>query len=168
MINHVSWVIRFWPNNSADTCEFFWTSRYVEMPVPAGQLVATSQVPTQIATNISANIADPFINGTNQGASGHPTCHEWVWFQLEGKAGCNLGPAQTQCRLIALVIHQELRVLPLKVQWLSYWDMLREFDSTVDVEWVAQKLLRMEWWIRAPCHLECIPCSNRYFGSLVG
>ena len=86
------------------------------MPVPTGQPVVISQVPTQAATNISANITNPLINGTNQGASGHPTHHEWVWFWLEGQAGCNWEPGQTECRLITLVVHQELGVLPLKVQ----------------------------------------------------
>ena len=38
--------------------------------------------------------------------------------------------------------------------------MLIEFDSAVDVEWVAQKLLRMEWWMETLCHLECICCSD--------
>ena len=38
--------------------------------------------------------------------------------------------------------------------------MLIEFDSALDVEWIAQTLLRMEWWMGAQCHLECIPCSN--------
>ena len=32
-------------------------------------------------------------------------------FQLEGKAGCNLGQAWTECRLIMLVVHQELGVM---------------------------------------------------------
>ena len=53
----------------------------IEMPVPAGQPVVTSQVPTQVTTNISVNVTNPLINGTNQGASGHPTQHEWVWFK---------------------------------------------------------------------------------------
>ena len=74
----------------------------------------------------------------------------------EGKASCNLGLVQTECRSIALIVHEELGVMPLKDQQLSYWDVLIEFDSTIDVEWVAQKLLRMG----APCHLECISCSN--------
>ena len=34
--------------------------------------------------------------------------------------------------------------------------MLIEFDREVDVEWVTQKLLQMEWWMAAPCHLECV------------
>ena len=44
----------------------------VDTPVPAGQPVVTSQVPTQAVTSISANITNPLINGTNQGASGCP------------------------------------------------------------------------------------------------
>ena len=42
----------------------------------------------------------------------------------------------------------------------SYWDVLIEFDSAMDVERVAQKFLRMEWWIGVLCHLEWIPCNN--------
>ena len=38
--------------------------------------------------------------------------------------------------------------------------MLIEFDSAMDVEWVAQKLLSMEWLMGAPYHLEYIPCSD--------
>ena len=56
----------------------------IEMPVSTGQLVVTSQVTTQVATNISANATNPLIIGTNQGAVGCPTHHDWVWFQLEG------------------------------------------------------------------------------------
>ena len=52
--------------------------------IPTGQPVVISQVPTHAATNISVNVTNPVINGTNQDASGHTTCHEWVWFQLEG------------------------------------------------------------------------------------
>ena len=92
----------------------------IEIPVSVGQPAVTSMVPTQAATNISANITNPLIHGTNQGAGGHPTHHEWVWSLLEGQAGCNLGLAWIECKLIALVVHQELRVLPLKVQWLSH------------------------------------------------
>ena len=61
---------------------------------------------------------------------------------------------------MALVVHHELGVLPLKVQQLSYQDVLIEFDSSMDVECVIQKLLRMEWWMGVLCHLECIPCSD--------
>ena len=88
----------------------------IEIPVPTGKLVVTSQVPTQAATNISANVTNPLINGTNQGTGGCPTSHEWVWFQLEEQSGCNLGLAQTECRSVTLVVHQDLGVLPLKVQ----------------------------------------------------
>ena len=77
--------------------------------MPAGPLAVTNQVPTQVITSIGVNVNNPLINGTNQGASGHPTCHEWVWFQLEGQAGCNLGPAQTECRLITPEVHQGAR-----------------------------------------------------------
>ena len=97
---------------------------------------------------------------TNQGASGCPVCHEWVWFRLEGCSGCGLGPTQMECQSITLIMHQELGVMPLWIQWLNYHDVLIEFDSEVDVGWVAQKLLRMEWWMGAPCNLEGVPCSN--------
>ena len=100
-------------------------------------------------TNPGINATNPFVmnTGTNQGASDYPTHYEWVWFWLEGQSGCSLGPAQTDCWSTALIMHQELGVMPLRIQWLSHHDMLREFDSKVDVEWVAQKLLRMEWWM---------------------
>ena len=52
----------------------------IEMPVSTAQQVVTSQGPTKMATNISANATNPLSNSTNCGAGGHPTCHEWVWF----------------------------------------------------------------------------------------
>ena len=82
---------------------------------------------------------------TAQGASGHTIHHQWVWFRLEGHSGCSLGPAHRKCWSIALVVHQALGVMPLWIQWLNYCDLLIEFDIEVDMEWVAQKLLRMEW-----------------------
>ena len=74
------------------------------------------------------------------------------WLQLRA--------SPKQCRSVVLVVHRELRVLPLKVQGLSYQDVLIVFDSGINMEWVAQKLFRMKWCMGAPCHLECIPCSN--------
>ena len=65
-----------------------------------------------------------------------------------------------ECQSITLIIHQELGVMPLWIQWLNYCDVLIEYDSEIDVEWVAWKLLRMKWWMGAPCNLECVPCSN--------
>ena len=58
---------------------------YIQLMLYIG-LVVTSQVPTQVMTNTSANATNPFpmITSTNQGARCCPTCHEWVWFQLEG------------------------------------------------------------------------------------
>ena len=50
----------------------------VETTVPAGQLVVTSHIPTQAVTIIGANVTNPLINGTNLGASGQPTWHEWL------------------------------------------------------------------------------------------
>ena len=50
--------------------------------------------------------------------------------------------------------------MPLQNQQLNYQDALIEFDGEVDVQWVAPKLLRMEWWMGGPCHLECVPCSD--------
>ena len=64
------------------------------------------------------------------------------------------------CQSITLIIHQELGVIPLQIQWLNHCDVLIEFDSEVDVGWVVQKLFRMEWWMGAPCNLGCVPCSN--------
>ena len=72
-----------------------------------------------------------------------------------------------ECWSIALVIHPELGVMPLQIQQLNYHDVLILFGSEVDVEWVAQKLLRMEWWMGASCNLECIPCSNKEGASTV-
>ena len=121
----------------------------IDMAVSTGQPVVTSQVPTQVMTNPSVSATNPFVmnTSTTQGASGHPTCHEQVWFQLEGQSGCSLGPAQMKCWSITLVMHQELAVMLLRIQQLSHHDVQIEFDSEVDVEWVAQKLLRMEWWM---------------------
>ena len=56
------------------------SSAGIETPVATGQLVVTTQVPTQAPTYINANVTNPFINGTNQDAGGCPTCHDWVWF----------------------------------------------------------------------------------------
>ena len=63
----------------------------IETPIPTEQSVVTIQVPTQVTTNISVNVTNPLINGTNLGASGHPTCHEFVWFQLEGQTSWKWG-----------------------------------------------------------------------------
>ena len=52
----------------------------------------------------------------------------------------SLGPVQMECWSIALIIHQKQGVIPLQIQWLNHHDVLIEFDSEVDVEWVAQKL----------------------------
>ena len=52
----------------------------IETPMPTGQPVITSQVPTQATTKISTNVTNPLINSTNQDACGHPTHYEWVWF----------------------------------------------------------------------------------------
>ena len=76
-----------------------------------GQPVVTNQVPNQVMTNPNVNATNHSIvnTSTNQGASGCPIHHEWVWFRLEGQSGCSLGPAQTEeCQSIALIIHQEL------------------------------------------------------------
>ena len=43
---------------------------------------------------------------------------------------------------------------------LNHHDVLIELDSELDVEWVVQKPLRIEWWRGAPCNLECVPCSD--------
>ena len=115
-----------------------------------------------MTTNPNVNDTNHSIvnTGTNQGASGHPIHYEWVWFRLEGHSGCSLGPAQTECQSITLIIYQELEVMPLWIQQLNYPDVLIQFDSEVNVEWVALKLLRMEWWMGASCNLECVPCSG--------
>ena len=48
----------------------------------------------------------------------------------------------------------EARSNHLQMQWSNHHDVLIEFDSKVDVEWVVQKLLRMEQWMGPPCNLE--------------
>ena len=62
--------------------------------------MVTSQVPTQVTTNTSVNAINPFVTNTStkQGASG------------------SLGPAQMECYSIALIMHQELAVMPLRIQ----------------------------------------------------
>ena len=106
----------------------------------------TNQVLNQVTTNPNVNATNHLIvnTSTNQGAGGCPIHHEWVWVRLEGCSGCSLGPVQMECQSITLIVHQELGILILQILWLNYHDVLIEFDSEVDVEWVAQKLLRME------------------------
>ena len=141
---YVNWN-RLWPHSTPYPASSFrpLDTAAIDMTVSTGQPVVTSEVPTQVMTNPSINATNPFVKtmntSTNQGASGCPTCHGWVWFWLEGQSGGSLGPAQTECQSIALVMHQELEVMPLRIQQLSYHDVLIEFDSEVDVEWVAQK-----------------------------
>ena len=65
-----------------------------------------------------------------------------------------------ECQSITLMVHQELEMIPLRIQQLSHQGMLIEFDNEVDVQWVAQKLLWKEWWIGAPCHIESVPCGS--------
>ena len=111
--------------------------------------------------NINATNQSVANTSTNQGASGCPICHAWVWFRLEGQSGCSLGPVQMQCQSVALIIHQELGVMPLQIQWLNHHEVLIEFDSELDVEWAVQKLLRMGWWMGVQCNLKCVTCSNK-------
>ena len=108
-------------------------------------------------TNPNVNATNHSIANTtaNQSASGNPICHEWVWFRLEGQSGCSLGPVQMECQSIVLIIHQKLGVMCLPVQQLNHHYVLIEFESEVDVEWVAQKLLRMVWWMGVPCNFQC-------------
>ena len=117
--------------------------------------------PALLYITISTKITNPLVNGSNQGASSWPTHHEWVWFKLEWKASCTSGLAWTECRCTVLVVHQELKLMPLKVQQSNYWDVLIKLDSPVEMEWVAQKLIRVEWWMWFPCHIKCILCSDK-------
>ena len=100
-----------------------------DMAVSTGQLVVTSQVPTQVMANPSINATYLFVmnTSTNQGTSGCPTLHEWVWFQLEHHSNGSLGPAWVECQSIALVMHQEVEVMPLRIQQLSYHGVLIEW-----------------------------------------
>ena len=134
----------------------------IDMALSTGHPVVTSQVPTQVMTHTSVAATNPFVMATNihQVNGGHPTHYEWVWFQFEGQSGSSLSPTQMECWSITLMVHQELGVMPLRIQQLSHWNMLIKFDSKVDVEWVAQKLLQMLWWMEAPCHQEGIPCCG--------
>ena len=54
----------------------------VKMTVSTVQPVVTSQVPTQVMTNISKNATNPFpmINSTTPSVGGHPTFHEQCGF----------------------------------------------------------------------------------------
>ena len=124
----------------------------INVAVSTGQLVVNNQGHTQAMTNTSINATNPLvmITNTNQGDSGHPTHHELVWFQLEGWSGGSFDPAQMECQSVTLIMHQELEVMLLRIQWLSYHGVLIKFDSKVNMECVAQKLLRMEWWMGGP------------------
>ena len=64
-----------------------------------------------------------------------------------------------ECQSVALVIHHKLAVMPLLIKQLSHCDVLIEFDSEVDVEWVVQKLLRMEWWMGPHITLSVSPVT---------
>ena len=98
--------------------------------VYTGQMVVTTQVPIQMMANTSTVAANPLttFTSTNQGTGGQLTHHEWVWFQLESQAGGSLVPAHMQCQSIALVVHQKLGVMPLRIQQLNYWDVLIKSD----------------------------------------
>ena len=50
--------------------------------VSAGQLVVTTQVPTQMMANTRTIVTNPFttFTSTNQGTGGNLTYHEWLWF----------------------------------------------------------------------------------------
>ena len=89
----------------------------IDMTMFRGHLVVTSQVPTQMMTHTNLATTNPFVITTNthQGNDGHPTHHEWVWFQLEGQSGRSLGPAK-QCQSITLRVYQGLGVMPLRIQ----------------------------------------------------
>ena len=88
------------------------------MAVSTGQLMVTSQVSTHAMINTNANATNPFttITSTNQGSGSHSTHHGWVWFQPEAQAGGSLGPAYMECQSISLAVHQELGVMPLRIQ----------------------------------------------------
>ena len=55
----------------------------------------TKHVSNQVVTNPNVNATNQSVanTSTNQGASGHPIHHEWVWFRLEGHSGFSLAPA---------------------------------------------------------------------------
>ena len=43
--------------------------------------------------------------------------------------------------------------MPLQIQQLNHCAVLIEFDIKVDMEWVVQQLLKMEWWMGVPHNL---------------
>ena len=131
---------RLWPHSTPYPCQFFVPPDMVavDMTVSTGQLAVTSQVPTQVTTIPNVNTTYPSVTNisTNQGASGHPTCHEWVWIWLEGQSGCSSGLAWMEYCPFTLIMHQELGVMPLRIQWLSHQDVL--VDMMVRLMWSGQ------------------------------
>ena len=89
----------------------------INMATSTGQPVVTNQIPNPLTTNPNINATNHSIvnTSTNQGASCHPIHPEWVWFRMEGHSGCSLGPAQTECQSIMLIVHQEPGVMPLQI-----------------------------------------------------
>ena len=51
--------------------------------------------------------------------------------------------------------------MPLQIQWLNHCDVLIEFDSEVDIEWVVQKLLRVEWLMEPHVTLGVSPVAMK-------
>ena len=121
----------------------------INTTMSAGEPVMTNQVPNPVMTIPHVNTTNPSTvnTSTTQGVSGHPIHLEWAWFRLEGHCGCRLGLAWTECWSITLVIHQELGVIPMWIQKLNYQDVLIEFYGKADAEWIAQKFVRMEFWM---------------------
>ena len=134
----------------------------IDTTTSAGQPAVTNQVHNQAITNLNVTTTNQSMvkTSTNQDASGCPINHEWMWFRMKSHSGCSLGPARMEYWSTALVMHQELGGMPLWIKWLNYHNVSIEFDSEVDVGWVAQQLLRMEQWMGASCNLKCAPCSD--------
>ena len=84
----------------------------IDMAMSTGQPAVTNWVFNQAMTNPNITTTNHSManTSTNQGASGCPIQHEWVWFRLEVCSGCSLSPAQMECLSIALIMHQELGV----------------------------------------------------------
>ena len=106
----------------------------INMATSTGQPALTNHVSNQAMTNTNVITTNQSManTSTNQGASGCPIHHEWVWSRLEGHSGCSLGPAQIDCQSITLIVQQELGVMPLQIQQLNYLNVFIEFDSKVD------------------------------------
>ena len=87
----------------------------------------TNQVSNQAMTNPNKTTTSQSMANisTNQDASGTPS--------IMSGCGSDWRPSQMEYQSVTLIMHQELGVMPLWIQWLNYHNVLKEFDSEVDV-----------------------------------